>query len=139
MTIEVRQLRYAVLTADTRSFSRAATALNMKQATLSLRVTQLEDKLGIKLFTRSTRGAEPTEMGQVFLESARRIITDIDNLQTTARAVSYGEKGRLAVGYSSSLMAGNLKKTFYEYLTRFPDVQFRSEEHTSELQSLMRI
>jgi DNA-binding transcriptional LysR family regulator len=79
--IEVRQLRYAVLTADTRSFSRAATALNMKQATLSLRVTQLEDKLGIKLFTRSTRGAEPTEMGQVFLESARRIITDIDNLQ----------------------------------------------------------
>lgn len=80
MTIEVRQLRYAVLTADTRSFSRAATALNMKQATLSLRVTQLEDKLGIKLFTRSTRGAEPTEMGQVFLESARRIITDIDNL-----------------------------------------------------------
>ena len=115
MTIEVRQLRYAVLTADTRSFSRAATALNMKQATLSLRVTQLEDKLGIKLFTRSTRGAEPTEMGQVFLESARRIITDIDNLQTTARAVSYGEQGRLAVGYSSSLMAGNLKQTFSEY------------------------
>jgi DNA-binding transcriptional LysR family regulator len=96
MTIEVRQLRYAVLTADTRSFSRAATALNMKQATLSLRVTQLEDKLGIKLFTRSTRGAEPTEMGQVFLESARRIITDIDNLQChrassrTGRAVAGG-------------------------------------------------
>src|SRR3546814_8282315 len=107
MTIEVRQLRYAVLTADTRSFSRAATALNMKQATLSLRVTQLEDKLGIKLFTRSTRGAEPTEMGQVFLESARRLITDIDNLQTTASAVSYGETGS-------------------------------SEEHTSELPSLMR-
>ena len=132
MTIEVRQLRYAVLTADTRSFSRAATALNMKQATLSLRVTQLEDKLGIKLFTRSTRGAEPTEMGQVFLESARRIITDIDNLQTTARAVSYGEQGRLAVGYSSSLMAGNLKQTFSEYLTRFPDVQFDGEEAAPE-------
>src|SRR3546814_20997130 len=86
MTIEVRQRRYAGLTADTRSFSRAATALNMKQATLSLRVTQLEDKLGIKLFTRSTRGAEPTEMGQVFLESARRIITDIDNLRKIGRA-----------------------------------------------------
>ena len=124
MTIELRQLRYAVLTADTRSFSRAATTLNMKQATLSLRVTQLEDQLGIKLFNRTTRGAEPTEMGKVFLESARRIITDVDNLQTTARAVSYGDQGRLAVGYSSSLMAGNLKQTFAEYLTRFPDVQF---------------
>ncbi|WP_073974518.1 LysR family transcriptional regulator [Erythrobacter donghaensis] len=128
MTIEVRQLRYAVLTADMSSLSRAASALNMRQATLSQRVTQLEDKLGIKLFTRSTRGAEPTEMGRVFIESARRIITDIDNLQTTARAVSYGEQGRLAVGYSSSLMAGNLKQTFSDYLTRFPDVQFDGVE-----------
>lgn len=128
MTIEVRQLRYAVLTADMSSLSRAASALNMRQATLSQRVTQLEDKLGIKLFTRSTRGAEPTEMGRVFIESARRIITDIDNLQTTARAVSYGEQGRLTVGYSSSLMAGNLKQTFSDYLTRFPDVQFDGVE-----------
>ena len=128
MTIEVRQLRYAVLTAEMSSLSRAAAALHMRQSTLSQRVTQLEDQLGIKLFTRSTRGAEPTEMGKVFIETARRIIKDIDNLQTTARAVSYGEQGRLAVGYSSSLMAGNLKQTFADYLTRFPDVQFDGVE-----------
>ncbi|MCL6250091.1 LysR substrate-binding domain-containing protein [Altererythrobacter sp. KTW20L] len=128
MTIEARQLRYAVLTADMSSLSRAALALNMRQSTLSQRVTQLEDQLGIKLFTRSNRGAEPTEMGKVFIETARRILTDIDNLQTTARAVSYGEQGRLAVGYSSSLMAGNLKQTFSDYLTRFPDVQFDGVE-----------
>lgn len=128
MTIEARQLRYAVLTADMSSLSRAALALNMRQSTLSQRVTQLEDQLGIKLFTRSNRGAEPTEMGKVFIETARRILTDIDNLRTTARAVSYGEQGRLAVGYSSSLMAGNLKQTFSDYLTRFPDVQFDGVE-----------
>ena len=73
-------------------------ALAAMESTLSQRVTQLEDQLGIKLFTRSNRGAEPTEMGKVFIETARRILTDIDNLQTTARAVSYGEQGRLAVG-----------------------------------------
>ncbi|MEO8722663.1 MAG: LysR family transcriptional regulator, partial [Sphingobium sp.] len=128
MDIELRQLRYALLTADTRSFSRAANTLNMRQATLSQRITLLEDQLGIKLFNRTTRGAEPTEMGKVFLESARRIMTDLENLQTTARAVSYGDQGRLAVGYSSSLMAGNLKQTFSEYLTRFPDVQFDGVE-----------
>lgn len=132
MTIEARQLRYAVLTADMSSLSRAALALNMRQSTLSQRVTQLEDQLGIKLFTRSNRGAEPTEMGKVFIETARRILTDIDNLQTTARAVSYGEQGRLAVGYSSSLMAGNLKQTFADYLTRFPDVQFDGVEASPE-------
>ena len=109
MSIELRQLRYAVLTADTQSFSRAAAKLNVKQSTLSRRVLQLEDQLGVKLFERTTRGAEPTENGKVFIEQARRIVTDVDNLQTTARAVSYGEQGRLAVGYGSTLMAGNLR------------------------------
>jgi DNA-binding transcriptional LysR family regulator len=126
--IEIRQLRYAVMTADAQSFTRAAAALNVKQTTLSRRVMDLEIRLGVKLFERSTRGAEPTENGKVFLEAARRIVTDVDNLTTIARAVSYGEQGRLAIGYSSSLTAGNLRHAFSDYLTRFPDVQFDGVE-----------
>jgi DNA-binding transcriptional LysR family regulator len=128
VSIEIRQLRYAVMTADAQSFTRAAAALNVKQTTLSRRVMDLEIRLGVKLFERSTRGAEPTENGKVFLEAARRIVTDVDNLRTTARAVSYGEQGRLAVGYSSSLTAGNLRHAFSDYLTRYPDVQFDGVE-----------
>lgn len=128
MSIEVRQLRYAVMTADTLSFSRAAALLNVKQSTLSRRVLQLENLLGVKLFERTTRGAEPTENGRVFIEQARRIVTDVDNLKTTARNVSYGLHGRIAVGYCSPLMSGNLKLAFSDYLTRFPDVQFDGVE-----------
>jgi DNA-binding transcriptional LysR family regulator len=128
VTIEIRQLRYAVMTADAQSFTRAAAALNVKQTTLSRKVMDLELRLGVKLFERSTRGAEPTENGRVFLEAARRIVTDVDNLRTTARAVRYGEQGRLAVGYSSSLTAGHLRHAFSDYLTRFPDVQFDGVE-----------
>jgi DNA-binding transcriptional LysR family regulator len=128
MPIEVRQLRYAVMTADAQSFSRAAAALNVKQSTLSRRVLQLEQQLGVKLFERTTRGAEPTENGRGFIEQARRIVTDIDNLQTTARNVSYGLQGRIAVGYCSPLMSGNLKLAFSDYLTRFADVQFDGVE-----------
>ena len=132
MPIELRQLRYAVMTADAQSFSRAAAKLNIKQSTLSRRVMQLEEQLGVKLFERTTRGAEPTENGKIFIEQARRIVTDVDNLQTTARAVSYGEQGRLAVGYGSTLMAGNLRHAFSDYLTRYPDVQFDGVEAGSE-------
>ena len=132
MTIDIRQLRYAVMTADTQSFSRAAAALNVKQSTLSRRVLHLEDRLGVKLFERTTRGAEPTENGRVFIEQARRIVTDVDNLQTTARNVSYGLQGRIAVGYCSPLVSGNLKLAFSDYLTRFPDVQFDGIESGPE-------
>jgi DNA-binding transcriptional LysR family regulator len=124
MSIELRQLRYAVATADAQSFSRAAATLRVKQSTLSRRVLLLEERLGVKLFERTTRGAEPTENGRVVIEQARRIVTDVDNLQTTARNVSYGLQGRISVGYCTSLMSGNLKLAFADYLTRFPDVQF---------------
>lgn len=128
MSIELRQLRFAVMAADTQSFSRAAAALNVKQITLSRKVQQLEDRLGVKLFERSTRGAEITENGRPFIEQARRIVTDVDNLRTTARNVSYGLRGRIAVGYCSPLMAGNLRLAISDYLNKFPDVQFDGVE-----------
>jgi DNA-binding transcriptional LysR family regulator len=132
MTIEIRQLRYAVLAADSQSFARAAILLNMKQSTLSRGVKDLELRLGVKLFERTTRGAEVTAIGRVFIEQARRIVTDVENLQTTARNVSYGLHGRLAVGYSSSLMSGNLRLAFSDYLARFPEVQFDGIEGSPE-------
>ncbi len=130
--IELSQLRFAVLTADNQSFARAAARLNMKQSTLSRKVKDTEIRLGIKLFERSTRGAEVTENGKVFIEQARRIVTDVENLQTTARNVSYRLQGRIAVGYCSSLMSGNLKLIFSEYLGKFPEVQFDGIEGSPE-------
>lgn len=128
MTIEIKQLRYAVAAADAKSFLRAANALNVKQSTLSKRIALMEGRLGVTLFERSTRGAMPTEVGKTFLEVARRILTDVDNLQSTARSVKYGEVGRLVVGFSSSLTIGNLRTALGDFLDRFPDVQLDGVE-----------
>lgn len=132
MTIEIKQLRYAVTTADTKSFSRAAGVLNIKQSTLSKRISLMEQRLGVTLFERTTRGAVPTDTGKAFIEVARRIVTDVDNLKTTARAVHYGEVGRLVVGFSSSLSAGNLRMALGDYLENFPEVQLDAVENGCE-------
>jgi DNA-binding transcriptional LysR family regulator len=130
--IEVRQLRYAVLAADQHSFARAARTLNVKQSTLSRTIADLEHRLRIQLFDRTSRGAIPTDTGKNFLSIARRIITDIDNLQTTARAVSYGEEGRISVGFSASLMTGNMRATIADFLARYPNIQFDGVEATAD-------
>lgn len=132
MSIEIRQLRYAVATADTMSFSRAASSLGVKQSTLSKSIAALEEQLGVRLFERTTRGAITLESGKVFLEIARRILTEVDNLKTTARAVEYGEMGKIVVGFSTSLSAGNLKMALGDYLDRFPDVQLDGVEASAE-------
>lgn len=128
MTLDLRQLRFAVTAADTASFLRAAKQLNVKQSTLSKKVSALEHRLGIVLFERSTRGVVPTDAGRAFLAVARRIVTDVDNLQTTAKAVRYGEVGRLMIGFSSSLSAGNLRLLLGDVLERFPDIQLDALE-----------
>jgi len=132
LTIDLRQLRFAVTAADTASFLRAAKQLNVKQSTLSKKVSALEHRLGITLFERSTRGVVPTETGKAFLEVARRIVTDADNLLTTAKAVRYGEVGRLMVGFSGSLSTGNLRLLLGDVLERFPDVQLDALEASPE-------
>ncbi|MGB3469883.1 MAG: LysR substrate-binding domain-containing protein [Erythrobacter sp.] len=132
MTIDLRQLRFAVVAADTASFLRAAKQLNVKQSTLSKKVSALEHRLGITLFERSTRGVVPTETGKAFLEVARRIVTDADNLLTTAKAVRYGEVGRLMVAFSGSLSTGNLRLLLGDVLVRFPDVQLDALEVSPE-------
>lgn len=132
MTIEIRHLKAAVVTADVKSFSRAAKVLHVKQSALSRRVQALEQMLGVQLFERTKRGTYPTENGKAFLTVARRIVTDIDNLFTTAKNVSYGEEGRLAIGFSSSLMTGNLRIAIGDYMARYPDVQFDGIEGGTE-------
>lgn len=128
MTLDLRQLRFAVTAADTSSFLRASKQLNVKQSTLSKKVAALEHRLGITLLERSTRGVVPTDAGRAFPEVARRIVTDADNLLTTAKAVTYGEVGRLMVGFSNSLSAGNLRLLLGDVLERFPDVQLDAIE-----------
>lgn len=102
--------------------------LRIKQATLSRRVSDLEHRLGIKLFERTTRGAMPTQAGTAFISSARRILGDIDELQLQVRAIRNGEAGELTIGFSTSLASGNLRFALVEFQRRYPDIRLNGLE-----------
>ena len=128
MPLETKQLRYAVLAADMMSFSKAASFLNIKQATLSRNVLNLEHRLGLKLFERQTRGAILTPAGIPIIDTARRILTEVDNLKNRARAIRNGDAGELTIGFCSSLTAGDLRFAIVEFQRRFPDVRLNGVE-----------
>lgn len=126
--MELRQLRFAVVTAETGSFLAAAKKLKVKHTTLSRRITLLEQRLGVSLFERSHRGAVPTRVGAEFLANARRIIDDLDRLQQSTRAVGRGEAGSLVIGFSTSLSAGHLRTTLLDYAAHYPEVDVQAVE-----------
>jgi DNA-binding transcriptional LysR family regulator len=65
-----------VVVVDTVSFSAAARRLNVGQPAVSKLVAQLEERLGVKLLVRTTRGLTATEAGLNYYERAHRSIEE---------------------------------------------------------------
>ncbi|MDB5579049.1 MAG: hypothetical protein JWR80_4225 [Bradyrhizobium sp.] len=128
--IEVHLLRYALAAADTGSFSRAADQFRVKQSTLSKSVQFLEHRLGLSIFSRSTRGVIPTDPGKIFLGRARQIIEDIDALGRDSTAFARGHVGTLRIAFSTTLAAGDLSAAIKGYAARYPDIEIRATEGT---------
>ena len=128
MCVEVPHLRYVVAAADHSSFRRAAAALNITQPTLSKRVRELEGKLGVLLFERSTGGAELTPVGEEFVVSARRVLAELEAMETRAKAGKRGDAGRLEIGFYTSLSAGALRDTLLTFVKQHPDVELNVVE-----------
>jgi DNA-binding transcriptional LysR family regulator len=63
--------------ADERSFTRAANKLGTSQSSLSQTIRRLEERLGLRLLTRTTRSVAPTEAGERLLETVRPAFDDI--------------------------------------------------------------
>ena len=83
--MKLLQLRYLIQLAETGSFTKAATKLNVAQPVLSRQIKQLEQELGVALFRRNGRGVEPTAAGQ---ELVRRSVTVFQYLSETREAVT---------------------------------------------------
>ena len=122
MDVELRDLKWAIITSQHRSLRRAAETLNIRQSTLSRRLRDLEYRLGAELFERTNGGTHPTPIGREFLETARHIVEDTDAAFARLKAMSSGQAGRLKIGVYASLATGNLRAALAEYHRRFPEV-----------------
>src|SRR6185437_491508 len=109
--VDLLHLRYAVAAADHGSFRRAAEALQMRQSKLSRCIRQLEERIEMTVFERSSGGVRATQAGRDFLRMARSILEQMDTLLASAHSTGRGEAGRLAIGFYTSLSAGNLRAT----------------------------
>lgn len=128
MCVEVPHLRYVVAAADHSSFRRAAAVLNITQPTLSKRIRELEDRLGVLLFERSNGGAQLTALGEDFVESARRVLAELELMENRARAGKRGEAGRLEIGFYTSLSTGALRDTIFTFAGQHAQVEVNVTE-----------
>ena len=77
----LQQLRYAVCIAKNQSMNKAAVELYITQPSLSSTIRDLEEELGLKLFSRSNRGIAITPDGEEFLGYARQMLEQYRQLE----------------------------------------------------------
>jgi DNA-binding transcriptional LysR family regulator len=105
---------------ETGSFSAAARSLNVGQQAVSKTVAQLEERLGVRLLMRSTRGLSPTEAGQSFYDRARRAIEEADEAELAARGAGASLTGRLRVSAAVTFARLHVMRHLPKFLAAHP-------------------
>ena len=106
--IDLRSWRQFLRLAETLHFGRAAALLNMTQPPLTQAVQQLEKRLGTSLFDRSRRSVALTPAGAALVEPVRALLRQAATLPALARAAAAGERGRVRIGFVSTVGFGPL-------------------------------
>ncbi len=123
--IPLVSLIQALSVAEHLNFRHAASALGVSQSSVSMRIKQLEQDLGILLFERRHRGVRLTEAGRHFLEHIATGLDHLDHAVRTAGAIARGEQGRLRVGLYSSIAAGFLAELLGQFREQHPAVDLQ--------------
>ena len=90
----------------------------------------MEDRLGVKVFERTSGGVRLTTAGAEVLRTSRHLVETVDHMAATAKDMGKGESGQLTIGFYTSLSAGNLRASLMEYAARFPKVDIQTIEGT---------
>lgn len=97
--MNIMYLRYAVEVEKTHSINKAAENLYMGQPNLSRAIKDLEESLGITIFDRTPRGMKVTADGEEFLQHAKRILKQIDEVDQLYQS---GKNGKQTLSVSRS-------------------------------------
>jgi DNA-binding transcriptional LysR family regulator len=96
--LKLRHLQLLVALDEFRHLGRAAEFLSVTQPAVSKTLAEIERMYGLSLFTRSTRGTEPTAYGATVVRFARSVLADYQRSRDELAAVASGAAGRTSVG-----------------------------------------
>ena len=118
----LQSMKVFVRVADLGSFARAASAMDISNAVATRHIADLEGRLGTRLLNRTTRSLSLTESGQVYLERARQILDDLEDVEQMVVARNHEPVGSLRIVAPVVFGLHNLAPVLQTYAQRYPKV-----------------
>ena len=128
--MELRHLRYFTAVVQWKSFREASRRIHVAQPAISQTVADLEEELGLKLFSRAKRIARLTPEGEVLYAEAVRALAQAELVMETARRAARGEIGRLSIGFLGSATSAFLPELVRKFKATYPGVKLTLQELT---------
>jgi DNA-binding transcriptional LysR family regulator len=107
---------------ETKSFTGAAEQLGLPKSTVSRKLAQLEERLGVRLVQRTTRKLALTDIGEAYYERASRIVADIAAAEQIVTDMQATPRGRLKITAPIDLSTRYLGGIIAEFVATHPDV-----------------
>ncbi|TNE61512.1 MAG: LysR family transcriptional regulator [Alphaproteobacteria bacterium] len=114
-------LRVFVEVAERSGFSAAARHLGISTTMASAHVQALEDRLGVRLFNRTTRKVSLTDVGRGYYERCRSVLEDLSEADDIASAQQSSPRGLLRL-YTSYVMVRFMAPVLSEFMETYPEV-----------------
>lgn len=107
---------------ELKSFTKAATSLNLPKATVSAQVIALEKRLRVKLLNRTTRHVSVTPDGAGYYERAVRLLNELDETEAAVMHAAAAPKGRLRVDVPGSVGRRIIAPALDDFFSRYPEI-----------------
>ena len=114
-----------VRAAELRSFTDAGRHLQLSSSAVGKAITRLEERHGLKFFNRSTRSVTLTHEGEMFLESCRRIFSEIQALEELFARGKGAPSGKLRV--SLPLMSSTMAPLLARFMKAYPAIELHAD------------
>lgn len=114
-----------LMVVETNSFTRAAKARNISKAAASKHISQLENELGFDLLVRSTREIALTPEGQLVYEECRRIIDNVNELESMLSGLKKEPSGTLSVVSGPVFAYKYIIPNLAQFIKKFPKINLK--------------
>ena len=127
--MELRHIRYFLVVAEERHFTRAAAKIGISQPPLSQQIKDLEAEIGALLFRRVAHGAELTTAGEAFLQAVKEMPMLAERATRAARRAARGETGSLRIGLTATaVLNAAVPSAIRAFRRAYADVELVLEE-----------
>lgn len=118
----VRQLRAFVAVYQNGNVSAAAEVLSVTQPAVTVLLREMEERLGVKLFDRTTRTLKRTEAAEEAYEYARKALAELEKLGAAMSDFAGSRRGRLRIAATSTVVQTVLPAILQAFTHRFPEI-----------------